>query len=248
MRQSRWLSWAAGPAASLRLARFFTALYALGSLVVVCNLLGRTADLLRNEQQLQLSLDVRTPNLLPELADARQGWEDGAAGRPSRNSREPKPAWRGQSQGYELAANPLAPVLRYPEPNGWKRMALLYAGALDDSYSLAELLYYALGGWLTWRLLRSLTPAQPFTPETARRLRHLGLLVAALVVWGQVAGWFVRLLVPAFQVSGAAEPLNHYVRLHTEGLPGLLPLLALSVISFVYGRGLALSREAELVI
>ncbi len=248
MKRPSWLTRKNWPAFSLRLARFFTAVYVFASLGIGFNLLARTADTVQGSGQVRLSLYSRTPNLLPELADARQGWADGSAGRPHRATREPNTVWQAQPQGFELAANPLTPLLRYAEPSVGKRLALLYLGALDDSFSLAELLYYGLGGWLLWRLLRGIDPAQPFTPETARYLRWLSLLVAGLFLWERLAGLLVRALVPAFRMPGTAEPLSHYVQLNTAGLPGIMALWAVVIITLVYSRGVELSREAELVI
>lgn len=232
-------------ASLLRFSRPLAFIFILGGGMAALLLLVRTVAAF-DDSPVQLSLNTTTPNIFPALHDMQAGLFDGYHGRPNR---ELLPVQLAAATPFELAADPQAPVLRYHEPNATKRLVLLYLGASNNYQSLAWVVFFAVGSWLLWQLLRDVTLATPFTFANARRLRNLGLLMLGLDLAQELAYLAVRVLVPPFRVPGLPEPLSHYVRLNTETtLPGWEVGLMLLIIAAVYQRGVELSQEAELVI
>ncbi len=199
------------------------------------------------EPEVRLALETTRPNLFGAKHDAESGFRDGQQGQ-AREERGPLLALP-EATSVALVADPHASLLRYREPSALKRMALLALGALDDSLSVAGLVFLGYGSWLLLKLLQDVTPATPFTQANARRLRQLTLLVLGLYLWHYPAYLLVWALVPAYRVAQLAQPLSHYVRLNTDDLlPGVAEGFILLIIAAVYQRGVELSREAELVI
>lgn len=229
----------------LRIATGMTGLFVLAAAVLTFSLFGKMADA-ASQPEVQLALNTKQPNIFEAWHEAQAGFEDGLKGqhRPERGSLPPRTA-----ASFDMQADIYAQVLRYREPSDAKRMALQALGALDDSLSVAGLLFLGYGSWLLFKLLRDVTPATPFTLANAQRLRRLALLVLGLYFWQYAAYLLVWLLVPAYRVASLAYPLSHYVRLNTDDLvPGPAIGMALVIISAVYQCGVVLSREAELVI
>lgn len=196
--------------------------------------------------EVRLSLYTRSPNVLTAVNDFKAGYEAAGKNEPQRGPTGILPV---TYTGFDLAIDARQPLLRYNEPNAWKRLALLQLGASDGFISLAWLIFFAVASWLLWLLLLDVTPETPFTLANARRLRGLGVLVLGLNLAQELGYLAVRGLVPAFRAPGLAEPLNHYVRLNTEHtLPGWEVGLMFLIIAAIYERGVQLSREAELVI
>lgn len=233
----------------LLLSRVFVGIFLFVAFGSLCRLVSKTYDAASGGPEVRLVLYTTTPNLFSAAHDMNAGFEDGFAGRPPRPERGPLPALRAAAVGFELAADPHAPLLRYREPNAWKRVALVHLGAADGYLSLSWVILISAGSWLLWSLLRDVTPETPFTLANARRLRWLGLLIIGLHYAQKLEYVLVRGLVPAFHTPGLPETLNHYVRLNTENtLPGVWTGVMLAIIAVVYRRGVELSQEAELVI
>ena len=233
----------------LLLSRVVVGMLLFGAFVFSIQAIGRTYDIATGGPEVRLALNTFSPNLFPALHDAKAGFDEGWQGKPLREDRGPLPTLQAATTGFELAANPREPLLRYPEPTPWKRVTLFYLGASDSLFSLPWLLFLAVGSWLLWRLLLDVTPDAPFTFANARRLSQLSLLVLGLSIWEKVAYYLVRALVPTFRAPGLTEILNHYVFLNTENtLPNVWMGIVLAIIAIVYRRGVALSQEAELVI
>ena len=233
----------------LRVGLSLAALFVLGAFLISCVFIVRSFDSFADKQEVSLTLDTNDPNLFSTIHAVKAGYEDGRDDKPLPRRRYPLPKLQANVGSFELLADPQAPLLRYQEPNPWKRWTLLCLGASDQELSLAWVLYFALGSWLLLQLLLDVTPATPFTFANARRLRGLGLLVLGLDLVQEVACLVVRALVPAFQTPGLAEPLSHYVRFSTETtLPGWEVGVLLLIIAAVYRRGVELSQEAELTI
>ena len=233
----------------LRMGLPLAALFVLGAFLVSCVFIIRSFDSFTDEQEVSLTLDTDDPNLFSTIHAVKAGYEDGRDDEPMPRRYHQLPKLQTNAAGFELLADPQAPLLRYQEPNPWKRWPLLRLGASDQELSLAWVLYFALGSWLLLQLLLDVTPATPFTFANARRLNGLGLLVLGLDLVQELTYLVVRTLVPAFQTPGLAEPLSHYVRFSTETtLPGLEVGVLLLIIAAVYRRGVELSQEAELVI
>lgn len=210
-------------------------------------LIGRTYEA-ATTPEVRLRLDTMRPNLLGFWHDAQAGYADGKPGGSRREERGPLASLQ-PAAGFELAADPHLPLLRYREPSPAKRAALLALGALDDSLSVVGVLFLAGTSWLLFGLLREVAAGTPFTPANARRLAWLALLLLVLNLWHYVAYALVWALVPPYRVAGLAHPLSHYVRPNTDELvPGFEVGFILFVIAVVYRRGVELSREAELVI
>ncbi len=232
-------------ASLLRFSRPLAFIFLLGGGIAAMLLLVRTVAVI-DDTPVQLALNTTTPNTFSAFHDMQAGWADGYNSRPMRNTQHLPLA---ANSPFDLTADPQAPVLRYHEPDAWRRVALLYLGASNDYQSLAWVMFFGVGSWLLWQLLLDVTPATPFTFANARRLRGLGLLVLGLDFAQELAYLAVRALVPPFRMLGLTEPLSHYVRLNTETtLPGWEVGLVLLVIAAVYQRGVELSREAALVI
>lgn len=230
----------------LRYAKVLTWLFLVSAGVLTLTLCGKLADAV-SEPEVRLVLNTARPNLFGTGHDAREGFRDGQKGR-AREVRGPLPALPA-AMSFELLADPHTQQLRYREPSAAKRMALLALGALDDSLSVAGLLFLGYGSWLLLKLLQDVTPATPFTLANAHRLRRLTLLVLGLYLWHYPAYLLVWALVPVCRVALLAQPLSHYVRLNTDELvPGVAVGFILLIIAAVYQRGVELSREAELVI
>ncbi|OGX84789.1 hypothetical protein BEN47_15745 [Hymenobacter lapidarius] len=234
----------------LHVCRLLVMLSRLGALVAALILVFKTVDVIAGKPEVRLVLNTTTPNLFPALHDFVAGFYDGAAGKSHRPERGPLPALRAGTSGFEVAADPQAPLLRYEEPSPWKRLVLLYLGASDDYLSLAWVVFFGVVSWLLHRLLQDVKPSTPFTLANAHRLRILGLWILGPIYFGQALSYLaLRALIPDFYTPNLAEPLSHYVRLNTEAsLPGWEIGLMLLVIAAVYQRGVELSREAELVI
>ena len=229
----------------LRLAKGLTGFFVVMAVLLTGSLLLKIADA-AYQPDVQLALDTSRPNLFEAWHETQAGFMDGLKGQ-RRPERGPLPARTAAS--FDVQAYPYARVLRYREPSGAKRLALQALGALDESLSVAGLLFLGYGSWLLFGLLRDVTTATPFTLANARRLRKLALLVLGLYFWQYVAYLLVWALVPAYRVASLAYPLSHYVRLNTDDLvPGPAIGIALVIIAAVYQRGVELSREAELVI
>ncbi|TDN38970.1 DUF2975 domain-containing protein [Hymenobacter sp. UV11] len=216
--------------------------------VMTLALAAKTYDLATTQQtEVRLRLDTFRPNLFGFWHDTQAGFEDGQRSK-SREQRGPLAALP-PTAGFELAADPHAPLLRYREPSAGKRAALLALGALDDGLSIAGLVFLGGSSWLLLGLLRDVTSDTPFTAANGRRLLWLALLLFGLNLWRYVAYALVWAVVPAYRAAGLAGPLSHYVRLNTDELvPGFEVGFILLIIAAVYQRGVALSREAELVI
>lgn len=234
----------------LRLSRLLVALFTFSASIATLILVFKTVEVSTGKPEVRLALNTTTPNLFPALRDFVSGFKDGKAGKPLRLSRGPLPAFQAGAKGFEVVANPQAPLLRYEEPSAWKRVALLYLGASDDYMSLAWVVFFGLSCWLLRQLLQDVKPSTPFTLANAHRLRILGLWIIGPVYLGQQVSYLIlRALIPNFHAPNLAEPLGHYVRLNTEAnLPGWEIGLMILVIAAVYQRGVELSREAELVI
>ena len=233
----------------LLLSRLVVGLLLFSVFMLSIHLIGQTWDVATGGPEVRLALDATTPNLFSAAHSAKAGWEAGGNEKFQRAEWGPLPVMQVSPAGFELAANPYAPLLRYREPNAWKRLTLFYLGASDGLYSLPWLILLSVGGWLVWRLLLDVTPETPFTLANARRLGQLALLVLGLNLVQEAGYVLVRALVPAFHAPGFAETLNHYVRLSTENtLPGYATGIMLAIIAIVYRRGVELSQEAELVI
>ena len=229
----------------LRIAKGMTGILVLAAAVLAFSLIGKMADA-ASQPEVQLGLDTKRPNIFEAWHETQAGFTDGLQGR-HHPERGPLPARTAAS--FDVQASPYAQVLRYREPSAAKRMALQALGALDESLSVAGLLFLGYGSWLLFKLLQDVTPATPFTLANAQRLRKLALLVLGLYFWQYVAYLLVWVLVPAYRVVQLAYPVSHYVRLNTDGLvPGPAIGMALVIIAAVYQRGVELSREAELVI
>ena len=197
--------------------------------------------------EVRLQLNTFRPNTFGFWHDTQAAVEDSERGK-RREERGPLSALP-PSAGFQLAADPHAPLLRYREPSAGKRAALLALGALDDTLSVMGLVFLVGSSWLLLGLLRDVSSDTPFTPANGRRLLWLALLLFGLNIWQYVAYWLVWGLVPAYRVTGLAAPLSHYVRLNTDELiPGFEVGYILLIIAVVYKRGVALSQEAELVI
>lgn len=230
----------------LRFVKALTWLFVVMAGVLTLALCGKLADAV-SKSEVRLELTTVRPNLFGAWHDTREGFRDGQQGQ-AREERGPLPALSAAT-GFALVADPHASLLRYHEPSAWKRVALQLLGALDDSLSVAGLLFLAYGSWLLLKLLQDVTPDTPFTLANAQRLRKLTLLVVGLNLWQYVAYLLVWVLVPAYRVASLAQPLSHYVRLNTDDLvPGFEVGFILFIIAAVYQRGVELSREAELVI
>lgn len=213
-------------------------------------LLGRTWTVAQDgPTEVRLQLDVMTPNLFSALYDMKAGWQDGSNNKPHRPQRGPLPALMPEATSFVLAADQQMPLLRYNEPNPWKRVALLHLGASDNLFSLALVVFLSVGSWQMWCLLIDVTPATPFTRANGQRLSKLALLVLGLNLTESLSYLALRGIIPVFNAPGLAEPLSHYVRLSTENsLPNPWVGIILAVIAVVYRRGVELSREAELTI
>ncbi|OGX89170.1 hypothetical protein BEN49_09545 [Hymenobacter coccineus] len=231
------------------LSRVLTGIFLFAAFGSLCGLIGKTYDSATGSPEVRLVLYTTTPNLFSAAHDMNAGFEDGFAGRPHRPERGPLPGLRASAESFELAADPNTPLLRYREPNAWKRVALLYLGAADSYLSLSWVILISVGSWLLWGLLRDVTPETPFTRANAQRLVRLVLLVLLLSQAQHLAYLALRALVPAFHAPGVADTLNHYVRLNTDdSIPNPLLGVMLAVIAIVYRRGVELSQEVELVI
>ncbi|WP_139255096.1 DUF2975 domain-containing protein [Hymenobacter psychrophilus] len=150
---------------------------------------------------------------------------------------------------FQLVAETQVHWLQYTEPSPWKRLALYFLGATDYQISLLKFVYYALGSWLLYRMLREATAATPFTAANARRLRYLSLLVIGFFFSHHLAYWLVRECIPLLYAPGMAQPLSHYVLLNTDrDSPGAITIVVLSIIAFIYRRGVELHQEAELTV
>lgn len=240
---------------SLVLSRVVVGFALFVAFMSTCELISSTWDAATGGKEVALRLSARVPNLFSDFNAAKAGWKDGASqqnGAPKQKHRSidiPLPAMQPNSAGFELAADPEMPLLRYNEPSPWKRVALLHLGASHKYSSLSWVLFLCIGSWLLWKLLFDISPTTPFTQANARRLAMLGLLVMGLVVAQYAAYAAVRALLPEFYGLGLTEPLSHYVRLNTtDSIPDFTVGVMLSVIAAVYQRGVELSREAELVI
>jgi hypothetical protein len=232
----------------LRITKGLTGVFLVMAAVLTLSLCGKMVNV-ASEPEVRLALDTSRPNMFEAWHETQAGFQDGLKGQ-HRPERGPLPTLAtAPAAGFAVQASPYAQVLRYREPSDAKRMALQAIGALDDSLSVAGLLFLGYGSWLLLRLLQDVTPEMPFDQANARRLRKLALLVLGLNLWHYVAYLLVWVLVPAYRVAGLAYPLSHYVRLNTDGLvPGLAVGFVLVIIAAVYQRGVELSREAELVI
>lgn len=230
----------------LRITKALTVLFLVAAGVLTLELCGKMADA-ASEPEVRLMLDTVRPNLFGEWHDARAGFRDGQKGQ-HRLERGPSSALATTLQ-FDMSATGNVQLLRYREPSAWKRVVLQALGALDDSLSVAGLFFLGCGSWLLLKLLQDVTPATPFTQANAQRLRMLTLLVLGLNLWHYVAYLLMWKLVPAYRVEWLAQPLNHYVRLNTDGLvPNMTIGFVLFIIAAVYRRGIEMSREAELVI
>lgn len=232
----------------LRIAKGLTGIFIVSAAVLTFSLLGKMVDV-ASQPEVQLTLDTKQPNIFEAWHATQAGFIDGLEGKP-RPKRNSLPALAAApAAGFDVQANLDAQVLRYREPSDAKRMLLQALGALDDSLSVAGLLFLGYGSWLLFGLLRDVTLETPFTLANARRLHKLALLVLGLYFWQYVAYLLVWALVPAYRVASLAYPLSHYVHLNTDDLvPGPAIGMALVIIAAVYQRGVELSREAELVI
>lgn len=241
----RWF----GLKSMLLVSRVFVGIFLFTAFGSLCQLVSKTYDVASGGPEVRLVLFTTKPNLFPAAHDMNAGFEDGLAGRPRRPERGPLPALRAATTGFELAADPHAPLLRYREPSTYRRLALLYLGAADGYFSLSWVILISMGSWLLWGLLRDATPETPFTHANARRLAQLALLVLLLSQAQYLAYLGLRALVPASHAPGVAETLNHYVRLNTDdNLPSSWVGVMLAIIAAVYRCGVELSQEAKLVI
>ena len=230
-------------------SRVVVGFFLLSAFVFSCQLVGLTLDALGGDTEVRICLDTQSPNLFSAAHSAKVGFEDGFNDKPHRPRQPPLPGVQAAVASFELAADPQTPVLRYHEPNPWKRLALLLLGASNSLYSLAWILFLGVGSWQLWQLLLDVTPATPFTLANSRRLAKLALLVLSLSITQTISYLAVRALIPAFHAPGIAEPLSHYAQLSTENtIPGYLIGIMLAIIAAVYRRGVELSQEAELVI
>ncbi len=234
----------------LRISRLVMVVFVVGASAAALILIVKTVDVATGKPEVRLALNTTTPNLFPAIHDFISGLSGGTAGKPHRPDRGPLPAFRVATSGFEVVADPQAPLLRYKEANARKRLALLYLGASDSYMSLAWATFFGLSCWLLWRLLQDVKPTTPFTLTNAHRLRMLGLWIIGPIYLGQQFSYLaLRALIPDLRTPDLAEPLSHYVRLNTESsLPGREIGLMLLVIAAVYQRGVELSQEAELVI
>jgi uncharacterized protein YjeT (DUF2065 family) len=231
---------------ALRFAKALTWFFVVMAGMLTLTLCGRIADA-ASEPEVRLVLNTYRPNLFGVWHETDKTFHDSEKGQ-VRELRGPLPAFPAATR-FALVADPHASLLRYHEPSAWKRMALQMLGALDDSLSVAGLLFLACGSWLLLKLLQDVTPDTPFTLANAYRLRKLTLLVLGLYLWDYAAYLLVWALVPAYRVAQLAQPLSHYVRLNTDDLvPSVEVGFILFIIAAVYQRGVELSREAELVI
>ena len=232
---------------SLKFIKVFMWLMLISAGTMALVLCGHAYDV-ANAPEVRLRLDTARPNIAGFWYDIEAGFTGACPVQPC-EERGLLPAPRPTAANFELTADPHMPLLRYREPSPWKRVSLLALGALESDLSVPELLLLAGSSWLLLKLLQDVTPATPFTLANARRLRQLALLMFGLNLWDHLAYGLVWLLVPAYRVAGLAVPLNHYVRLSTDGVvPGLQVGFILLIIAAVYQRGVELSREAELVI
>lgn len=233
----------------LRFTRIMAGIFLFAGCGLTFVLLGQVADA-ATDPVVRLSLHTDRPARFEFWYAMQAGFEDGISHQPRRTAWSELPALRlAPGRAFGLAANPTAPLLRYPEPSAPKRVALLALGALPGSMSVPGLLFWIYGSWLLLKLLQDVTPETPFTQANARRLARLALLVLSLNLWDYLAQICVLALVPAFRVAGVAGPLNRYVQLSPEELiPGLQVGFILFVIAAVYRRGVELSQEAEFVI
>jgi Protein of unknown function (DUF2975) len=231
-------------------SRVIVGLSLFSTFVFACQLVGMALDVpFSSDKEVRLCLDTRRPNMFSATHAVKSGFENGK----SNNLQPPRqlllPRLQASTTGFELTANPQAPVLRYQEPNPWKRLALLLLGASDDLFSLSWILLLGIGSWQLWRLLLDVTPATPFALANSRRLATVALLVLSLNLAEEISYVAVRSLMPDFHAPGLVEPLSHYVQLSTENtLPNVMVGIMLAIIAAVYRRGVELSQEAELVI
>lgn len=133
----------------LRLGRPLVALFLFGASVAALLLLFKTVEATGGNPEVRLVMNTTSPNLFSALHGMKASFEDGqkadlSGGSAHRAERGPLPALRLGPAGFELVADPQAPLLRYAEPNPWKRLALLYLGASNDYQSLAWVLFLAL--------------------------------------------------------------------------------------------------------
>lgn len=225
----------------LRITKGLTGFFLVMAAILTLSLCFKIAEA-ASQSEVRLALDTRRPNVFG-------AWQEMQGGLRGQHRCERGPLSTVPTVGFDVQANPDAQLLRYREPSDSKRMILQALGALDDSLSVAGLLFLSYGSWLLLKLLCDVTPATPFTLANAQRLRKLTLLIVGLNVWQYVAYLLVRVLVPAYHTASLAYPLSHYVRLNTESLvPDLSAGFILAIITAVYQRGVELSREAELVI
>ena len=233
----------------MRVGLFLAFFFSLGALFSVFALVIITFRTAFGDPEVSLMLDRDSPNVFSTVYEIKAGWA--AADQPPKTlAKRQQLLVSGRDSTYiELTPNAHAPLLRYVERNAWKRVALLFLGALDGIMSLAWIIYFSLGSWLITLLLLDVTPATPFTYSNARRLRSLGIIVLGINILQWLGYFLVQELVPAFQAPGLAEPLSHYVRFSTETmLPGWEVGVILLIIAAVYRRGVELSQEAELTI
>ncbi|NML66065.1 DUF2975 domain-containing protein [Hymenobacter sp. RP-2-7] len=233
---------------ALRFARILAGIFLFVGCGLTLVLLGGMADA-ATDSVVRLSLRTDRPAQFEFWYAMQAGYEDGAKHQPRHSAWDKLPALQlAPGRAFDLVANPITPLLRYPEPSAPKRLALLALGALPGAVSVPGLLFWIYGSWLLLKLVQDVTPETPFTEANARRLARLALLVLGLSLWDYAAQACVLALVPAFRAVGVASSLNHYVQLSTEELPGFQVGFMLSVIAAVYRRGVVLSQEAELVI
>ena len=233
----------------MRAGLFLAFLFSLGALFSVFGLAITTFLVASGDSEVSLMLDRDSPNVFSTVYEIRAGWA--AAKQPQKPSanRQQLLVIGRDSARLELTPQTYAPLLRYVEHNAWKRVALLYLGALNGFISLAWVIYFCLSSWLITLLLLDVTPATPFTYGNARRLRSLGIMVLGINILQELGYFLVRELVPAFKAPGLDEPLSHYVRFSTETMmPGWEVGVIFLIIAAVYRRGVELSQEAELVI
>lgn len=246
----------------LKIGRLLTGFFVLtGFLFLFAFVISSLQAVFSDDHTVKLELDTHKPHqfpLLGQLDDVERSYADGLIGvREVMPDFSPVPreqvvlnAPKSTSQvAFSLVAENRVRWLRYVEPNPWKRLGLYYVGASDQMLSLLKVLYYALGSWLLYRMLRDATEATPFTMANARRLEYFSLLIIFLSLAPNLMYGAVRALLPPIYIRELAQPMSHYVVLNTDNqMPGATMIVALAVIAFIYRRGVELHQEAELTV
>lgn len=243
----------------LRFAHLVLYAYLVGACLVGLFLLVRSVTALSPGQHdgladgpgstVTIRLDTSRPRQLTLLGDAITGFEDGASGRPEPSAYRIPTPYSSRLSGYELHPNRYQQLLRYPEPNPWKRLLLLQLGFTDTYLSFQLFAFLLISSLLLVLITRNVRRHGAFTSANARYIWWLGLLLIGSDAYQVFAYWLVRFVVPPFKAAGLAAPLNRYALLNnTLEYGGWVAGMMLLIIALVYRQGVKLHQEAELTV